>query len=162
MEKSDVRIVKLEAMRLASVWGFGETPETLAWQKLEAFAKPRGLWGDLQAHRIFGFNNPNPSHGSPKYGYELWIEVAPEVEPVDDVRIVDFPGGLYAAMRCEVPRGGAYEVIGETWKRLAAWLEAPHGLSHYRMGSHQWLEQSVTFDDPGVEFALDLLLPIVE
>ena len=109
MEQLDVRIVKLEPMRLVSVLGFGSSPEEIAWAKLQAFAKPRGLWGNLEKQRIFGFNNPNPSPGSPNYGYELWIEVGPGVEPPADGRIVNFDGGLYAVARCEVPQGGAYE-----------------------------------------------------
>lgn len=158
MEKLDVRIVKLEPMRLISVWGFGETPELIAWEKMEAFARPRGLWGDLEKHPIFGFNNPNPSVGSPKYGYELWIEVGAEVEPEGDARLIEFPGGSYAALRCEVPEGGAYEVIPSTWAKLVAWQEE----SPYRMSSYLCLEQSVKCDKPGIEFALDLLLPITE
>jgi DNA gyrase inhibitor GyrI len=156
MEQLDVRNVKLEPMRLVSVLGFGSSPEEIAWAKLQAFAEPRGLWGNLEKQRIFGFNNPNPSPGSPNYGYELWIEVGPGVEPPADGRIVNFDGGLYAVARCEVPQGGAYEVIPATWQKLVTWLES----SAYQRGSHQWLEQSVPFETPGIEFALDLMMPI--
>ena len=157
MNHNEVRIVRLEPMRLASVWGFGPSPETEAWAKLEAWAKPKGLYGDLENHPIFGFNNPNPTAGSPNYGYELWIKVDPETKPEGDVRILDFAGGLYAVKRCEVPKG-QYEVIGETWKELVTWRED----SKYKHATHQWLEKSVPNDLPNIEFILDLYLPITE
>jgi DNA gyrase inhibitor GyrI len=155
MSELEVRIVKLEPMRVASVYGFGESPERQAWEKLVAWAGPKGLLDDAEKHRIFGFNNPNPSPGSPNYGYEFWIVVGPDVEPEGDVRIVDFAGGLYAVTRCE-----ELSKIGQLWQRLAAWQEN----SEYRSGSHQWLEENVGPVDVSHDedaLVLDLYLPIV-
>jgi DNA gyrase inhibitor GyrI len=157
MSELDVRIVKLAPMRAISAWGFGPSPEEGAWNKLTAWAKPRGLMDDLEVNRIFGFNNPDPSPGSPNYGYELWIEVGPDVEPEGDLRVVGFDGGLYAVTLCEVPEG-QLEVIGQVWKKLVTWRED----SKYHCGSHQWLEKSVSPGSPGLAFALDLYLPIAE
>jgi len=153
----DVRIVNLEPMRVASIWGFGQEPETIAFAKLENWAGPRGIRDDPQNHRIFGFNNPDPHPGSPNYGYEIWVEVGPEVEPSDDVRILGFDGGLYAVTRCKV-LAGQYDVIGATWKKLVTWRED----SEYKFGHSQWLEQNIASDEPDVEFILDLYLPIAE
>lgn len=153
----EVRIAKLEYMRVASIWGFGKEPEIIAFTKLEAWAGPRGIRDNPEKHRIFGFNNPDPYPGSPNYGYEIWVEVGPEVEPADEVRILGFLGGLYAVTRCEVPEG-QYDVIGATWKKLVAWRED----SEYKCGHHQCLEQSIASDTPGIEFILDLHLPIAE
>ena len=157
MSKLDVRIVQLEPMRVASVWGFGKEPETIAWEKLEAWARPKGLRDKPEEHRVFGFNNPNPSAGSPNYGYEVWIEVGSGVEPEGDIRILGFDGGLYAVTRCEVP-DGEYDVISATWKKLVAWRED----SKYKCGNHQWMEESIPIESPGIEFVLDLYLPIAE
>ena len=164
MSKIDVEVVKLEPMRVASIWGFGESPEAEAWEKLETWARPKGLLDDPEKHPIFGFNNPNPSAGSPNYGYELWLVVGPEVEPKEETRVKDFDGGLYAVARCEVPKG-EYDVIGVTWKELVAWRED----SRYKCATHQWLEKSVQIsqwdvplNDPGIEFVMDLYLPIAE
>ena len=157
MSTHDMQIETLKPMRVASVWGFGPSPENEAWQKLEAWAKPQGLYGDLENHPIFGFNNPNPSAGSPNYGYELWLQVGPDTLPEGDVRILDFAGGLYAVKRCEVPKG-QFEQIGETWKALVTWLED----SKYKQGTHQWLEKSIATSSPDLEFVLDLYLPIAE
>ena len=157
MSDLEVRIVQLQPMRVASFLGFGESPETLAWDKLLAWAKPKGLLEDLETHRLFGFNNPNPSPGSPNYGYEVWIVVGPELEPDQEVEIKDFEGGFYAVTRCVVPKG-KFEVIGATWKELNAWRED----SKYNCGHAQWLEESIPLDIPDTEFVLDLYIPIAE
>ena len=157
MQKHNVRIVDLEPLRVARFHGFGEEPENIAWQRLEAWAEPKGLLDATEAHRIFGFNNPNPSPGSPNYGYEFWITVAPEETAGEDVEIVEFPGGLYAVAHCEV-RGDAYEEIPATWKQLVAWREQ----SAYRPANHQWLEEHIHISDVGDVFDLDLYLPIAE
>ena len=157
MSELEVRIVQLEPMQVASFLGFGESPEMLAWEKLTSWAKPKGLLDKPEKHRLFGFNNPNPSPGSPNYGYEVWIEVGPDLEPDEEVKIVDFEGGLYAVTRCVVPTG-KFDVIGATWKKLSTWRED----SQYQRGQFQWLEESLPLNPPDTEFVLDLYLPISE
>lgn len=158
MREVDVRIVKLAPFRAARFLGFGESPESLAWEQLESWAKPKGLLEDPEQHRLFGFNNPSPSPGSPNYGYEVWIVIHPEdIALGEDVEVTDFSGGTYAVTRCEVPKG-RFEVIGETWQKLAAWRED----SQYQVGVHQWLEEHLSNNPPGTEFVLDLYLPIAE
>lgn len=65
MSSLDVRIVKLEPMRVASVWAFGESPETEAHEKLRAWAGPKGLLADPKKYRIFGFNTPTHRAAAP-------------------------------------------------------------------------------------------------
>jgi AraC family transcriptional regulator len=155
--RDEARVVNLEPMRFASVYGFGEQPEHLAWSKLEAWAGPKGYLDDLAQHRVFGFNNPNPSPGSPNYGYEFWIAVGPEVEPDGEVRIVGFGGGAYAVLRVEVA-DDAYEAIPEGWKRLHGWCEE-QGLG---FGNHQWLEEHLSAPGAPGGFTLDLYMPILK
>lgn len=157
MSDLDIRIVTIEPIRVASVWGFGPSPEEIAWQKLQAWAGSKGLLDRPEKHRIFGFNNPNPSAGSPNYGYELWIEVDSETGPDADVRIEGFQGGAYAVSRCEVPAGD-YSIIHRTWKQLAIWRES----SRFKGASHQWLEEFIPVELPGIELVLDLHIPIAE
>jgi DNA gyrase inhibitor GyrI len=153
------KILTLPPMRVASFYGFGAQPEEAAWKKLEAWAGPRGYLDDLQNHRIFGFNNPDPSPSSPNYGYELWIIVSPEVEPQGEMRILDFGGGLYAVHRLDAPFSSPYELIPEGWKQLVTWKED----SAYKTGKHQWLEEHLrTEKTPPGEWSLDLHLPIIE
>ena len=150
MSELEVRIVMLEPMRVASVHGFGPSPERVAWDKLVAWARPRGLLDGR--HRIFGFNNPNPSPGSPNYGYEFWLAVGPDVEPEGDVRVREFAGGRYAVTRCQ-----GVDNITPTWQRLVAWLAG----SAYGHAGHQWLEEHIgAADVPPEQLALDLYAPI--
>jgi len=155
MEEINVRIVKLDKMRAASFFGFGQQPEDEAWRKLEEWAKPKGYLDDLEHHRIFGFNNPSPSPVSPNYGYEFLIAVDPDYEADEGVKIIDFPGGLYA-----VTNTGKIDDPGESipaaWKKLSQWREN----SKYRMGQHQWLEEHP--GPAGGDWSLDLYIPIVE
>jgi DNA gyrase inhibitor GyrI len=102
MENIEVKIVQLEPMRVATAHGFGEGPEGIAWDKMTAWLKQRGMWQDGSSRRYFGFGNPSPSAASPNYGYKVWASVGPEVEPEGEVTIKDFSGGLYAVTRCVV------------------------------------------------------------
>jgi DNA gyrase inhibitor GyrI len=155
MSELKVRLVRLEPMRVASVHAFGSSPEHDAWDKLMDWAGSKGLLKAEPAPRVFGFNNPDPSPGSPNYGYEFWIEVGPEVESDDVATVKDFPGGLYAVTRCQ-----GVSNISDTWHRLATWMEN----SEHEFGSHQWLEGHVgplrtPQDDEALR--LDLHMPIV-
>ena len=66
MSENELRIVTLETMRVVGAYRFGEHSEEQARTKLLAWAKDQGKY--LQEQRFFGFNNPNPTHGSPNYG----------------------------------------------------------------------------------------------
>jgi DNA gyrase inhibitor GyrI len=159
MNELNVRIVKLEPMRVASFHGFGTSPEHEAAKKLIAWAGPRGLLDARGNHRIFGFNNPCPSPGSPNYGYEFWITIEPHVKPEEAIEIKEIPEGLYAVARCEI-HGNPGDIIPATWERLGAW----HEESIYGRSSHECLEEHFspcpfTVSD---NFVLDLYLPITE
>lgn len=149
----DVSIVHLDPMRVASVLGFGPSPEAAALEKLAAWAGPRGLLAEPGRPRIFGFNNPSPSPASPNYGYEIWIEVGPDVQPDDAVQVKEFGGGLYAVTRCQ-----GVATITDTWQQLVAWLAA----SPYRQAHHQWLEEHISVDAAPEELILDLYAPIAQ
>ena len=63
------------------------TPERDAWEKLLAWAKPRGFLDDLGEHPVFGFNNPPPSRENAAHGYEWWMRVDPAYQGGDGVVI---------------------------------------------------------------------------
>ena len=152
MSELEVRIVTLDPMRVAVTFGFGTAPEHEAWERLVAWSEPKGFFEDRAAHRIFGFNNPDPSPGSPNYGYEFCMEVGPDVEADGEVQIEECKGGRYAVTRC---RG--VNNIGRTWKELVTWRES----SAYKPASHQWLEEHLGPAQMTPEnLELDLYLPI--
>ena len=153
MSEIEVKIVELSPMRVISAYGFGAEPEGSAWEKIQQFAQNKGI--DLSDENIttYGFNNPNPSKGSPNYGYEIWLPVGEDTQPEDDLRIVDFSGGLYAVTNFK-----GLENIGRVWGELVKWREG----SQYRQGHHQWLEELKSYEAPPEEFVFNLYLPIVE
>ncbi len=152
----DVKIVRLPALRVACVNGYGSGPETIAFNKMRDYVKSNGLDRDGQAHRFFGYNNPNPAPGSPNYGYDVWVTVGESLESAGEANVFTFPGGLFAVLRIR-PEGG--EDIFKSWQELVAWRER----SPYRPAHHQWLEEhigdlSTSFPD----LVLDLYMPIAE
>lgn len=157
MSDMNVRIVNLPPMRVACVNGFGEGPEGIAFDKMKAWAQEHNLLEE--PHRLFGYNNPDPSPGSPNYGYDVWLTVGESLQADGEARIIDFPGGLYAVTRIEVKNPG--DDIPGAWQKLVKWMES----SKYRHGRHQWLEEHIGplaemgGDQP---FTLDLHLPIME
>jgi len=161
MSDLEARIFTLGPMRVASARGFSESPEPIAWTKLLIWAESKGLLENLDEVRFFGFNDPSPSADNPAYGYEQWITVTPDVTAEGGVEIKKFPVGLYVVSRCK-----GVENIASTWKQLAAWLEN----SSYKLGQHQWLEESLTkpesvrsFEEmPLEDYLMELYCPIRE
>jgi DNA gyrase inhibitor GyrI len=152
MDEIDVRIVRLPRLRVASAHGFGPSPEEVAWDKLMTWAREKRLL-DRKDVRFFGFNNPNPSPGSPNYGYEQWMTIEADIEASGDIKIKDFEGGLYAVTRCKLPS------IGENWQALARWCDT----SPYEHAHHQWLEEGLSpYPTPFEDVVMDIYLPIAE
>jgi DNA gyrase inhibitor GyrI len=163
VSEMEVRIVTLEPMRVASVRAQSKSPENEAWEKMRAWAEPRGLLGDVKKHPVFGFNNPDPSPDREDYGYEFWIRVGQDIEPEGEVEIRDFAGGLYAVTTCRLLEEIESDLTKEigymgAWKKLADWVKD----SRYEFGRHQPLEKA---QNPGAsmeELVLDLYCPIKE
>jgi DNA gyrase inhibitor GyrI len=152
----DVKIVKLPALRVACVNGYGSGPESIAFDKMRAYVKTAGLDQDGQAHRFFGYNNPNPAPGSPNYGYDVWVTVDDAAQSAGEVSVFTFPGGLYAVLHIQPAAG---DDIFKSWQTLVAWRER----SPYRPAQHQWLEEhmgDLSADFPNL--VLDLYMPIAE
>lgn len=154
MNPHDVRIVKLESTRVAVFYGFSKTPEDDAHKQCIAWLKEMGLLDQPNSYRHFGFNNPDPTPGSPNYGYEIWIPIDTDKDIGENLKTKEFPGGLYGVTRCE-----SLSTIGKDWKRLIAWREA----SQYNLGSHQCLEELLTkYPSNEGDYSFDLYIPIVE
>ncbi len=156
MDELEVRISTLEPMRVVSFHAFGPSPELDVAAKLVSWAKPKGYLDDREKYRIFGFNNPNPSVGSPNYGYEFWIQITPETEVEENVGVKEFEGGMYA-----ITRSYGIENITSTWMKLAEWVE---NNSKYSYGTQQMLEEHIgPFPfDVSEDFTLDLYCSIKE
>jgi AraC family transcriptional regulator len=149
----DIRIIKLPAFRVASYRAMSKHPEKDAWKVLDKWAQENRLLNEATSSGLFGFDNPGPSKDKPVYGYEVWMRVGADVVESGDIKIKDFPGGLYAVTRTYLP------TIGENWQRMVNWRKK----SPYKHGSHQWLEQPLSpHGTPDDSILLDLYLPIAE
>jgi AraC family transcriptional regulator len=158
LENLDIRFICLPALRVVSFYAFSSSPETQAWGKTVTWAKEHNCWHEAPTIRVFGFNNPDPSVGSPNYGYEYWLTIGPNVQTDTDTGVKEFSGGKYAVLRCEVS-GNPWDIIPTAWNELVRWRES----SHYKLGNHQCLEEHLTrFDSIDQGFILDLYLPITE
>jgi DNA gyrase inhibitor GyrI len=157
------RIVRLEPMTVASAHAISENPERDAWKKIETWAGPLGLLDDVEAHPVFGFNNPHPSPDSGQYGYEFWIAIDPGTEVGPGMKLKHFEGGSYAVTSCkllEEVRSAYFQSEGhlESWRKLFDWVEQ----KQIKPGSHQALEKPRDPRAPEDEVVLDLYLPISE
>lgn len=160
MRESDVRIVRLEPMRVAYAKGFGTSPEAEAWEKILSWAKEKGLLEKNKETRLFGFNNPEPTPDKPEYGYGQWITVEKDAEPGEGLQIKDFPGGQYAVVRTKL------STITESWKNLVEWVQK----SKYDFGPYQCLEECLGVTgvtgfeggEPDLETEFDIYMPIKE
>jgi DNA gyrase inhibitor GyrI len=158
-----VSVARLEPMHVASTRTISATPEREAWEKMQAWAEPKGLLEDIEKHPVFGFNNPDPSPDRKEYGYEFWIRVEPDFEPEGEIEIKEFKGGLYAVTTCKLKEeieSEFFQKAGylESWKRIVDWVKS----SKYKFGKHQSLEKAhdPMASDEGL--ILDLYCPIEE
>lgn len=151
MDVFEVKVIDLPPMKAASFYGFGPSPEEQAHNQAVTWLKKHDLYKE-GAYRNFGFNNPNPSSGSPNYGYEVWIVPASGLPKSLQAKEVTFSGGLYAVAYCP-----SLDVIGEIWQKLVAWRDT----SEYQPASHQWLEEALYHWNPERNInRFDLYLPI--
>lgn len=121
MDDLDVRLIDLNSMHVVVATGYGEEPESQAWDELLNFAEAQEIDPWDQTHRFFGFNNPEPEAQLADYGYEQWMTIAPEVTVSPPLETKDVEGGRYAMLRIH-----GLETIGKSWRLLASWCEE-HG-----------------------------------
>jgi hypothetical protein len=117
LENQEVRILTLPAMRVASFYAFSASPETDSWSKCVSWVKSHACWQNPPATRIFGFNNPDPSAGSPNYGYEFWLTIGPEVKLENEIKIKELP--VVCMLSCSAIMGKARQMARiqslQTW-----------------------------------------------
>jgi len=118
MPELEVRTCELGPMVVVSALGFGTEPETEAWNLIRQFLERQGMKAESGDRRFFGFNNPNPSPGSPNYGYEQWMTVDPDVAVEAPLTRKEIPGRRYV-----VTRFTGLQNITDTWRAFVAWFE---------------------------------------
>jgi len=161
MTEPKIRIVEHPSMKVISFHGFGQGPEDIAIAAMLEWVEKHTFF-EYKDVRCFGFNNPDPTPGSPNYGYEIWLTLPDQLE-ISDAPVKTFSGGTYAVVHCEGSMAEAEEFIPSAWKSLMEWLEN----NKYQLGQHQWLEEHLGANGLLIpqmiksgRLSLDLHLPI--
>jgi DNA-binding transcriptional MerR regulator/predicted transcriptional regulator YdeE len=160
---NEVRIVNLPKMTFACYRAESETPEDDCAKVMNKFIEENGI-KHMQGFRHFGFNNPNPTEGTPIYGYEMWAVVPSNFAVPSPLYRKDFRGGLFASLTCTLAD------IGERWSKLYNWvMESKRYELDYKEGTERiGLEECINYDafySPDASFndrQLDLYIPIKE
>jgi DNA-binding transcriptional MerR regulator len=171
---SDVRIIYIPPMTVASSHYVGEDCEMHAGAALDKFVRESGLLEIKPDARHFGFNNPMQcaeNVGLPSTGYEMWVSIPEDWDVPAPLRKIRFHGGLYAAHMILM---GNFE----QWRLFGGWLQ---GNGRYESdwdavrctphteGMDSAMEEQLNFfnnaQNPRFDHSrmqLDLLLPIRE
>ena len=94
----EVRIDRLETLRVANTHVISDSPEEDAWHKMSAWAIPRGLFEKGLGTRVFG-RNTYPTNETEPHGYEFFLTIDSGIEPEDDIEVKEITGGLYRTGR---------------------------------------------------------------
>lgn len=154
LSEIDVRIMKMDPIRVASFHAYGESPENDALEKLISWAQPKGLLDNPDKYPVYGFNNPDPQEGKKEYGYEFWIKVEEDYGG-SGVEYKNHLGGTYAVTRVEVRE--PWEDIPKAWMNLLKWVQD----NGYKMKQEICLEHTLDPQAFNGQFILDLMLPII-
>lgn len=154
---SDVRIVRLPGMTVASYRAESETPEDDCSNVVNKFILENELH-KTSGFRHFGFNNPNPTEDSPVYGYEIWVAIPEDFKVPEPLVRKKFSGGLFASVTTRMGE------IGERWQQLYRWVK---NSGEYDVDFNlQWMEECTDFDTfiacNESEGQLDLLQPVTK
>ncbi len=163
LQDDEVRIVDLEDMKVASIRVISNYPENDAWEKMLAWAEPKGLLADSKKHPVFGFNNPNPAPGKSEYGYEFWMQIYEDMELDEGMEIKEVKGGRYAVITCNLTEELESEFFKEkgyleSWKKLIEWVKT----SRYEREKGHGLEYAHDPSGTDGDYMLDLYYPIKE
>jgi len=148
---NDVRIIKLEPMKVVSFQAISNSPEYDALDILTVWRNKNEI---TNTARRFGFNNPMPEEGKNSYGYEIWEMIDEGLSDYSGVIVKQFEGGLYAVVKAIA--GDPYIDIPLRWQQLYEWVNE----SEYKIGEHQWLEEHLAVIDGKSDLLLDLFFPI--
>lgn len=113
---SDVRILTLPRMTVASAHFIGPNPEDHAGEMMWDFIRKSDLSAVKPDARVFGFNNPDQFPMQQYYGYEYWLTIPEDyIIPAPLTKKI-MEGGLYAVHTIKM--GDFHE-----WQDLIRWAE---------------------------------------
>lgn len=116
----DIEIIMLPVMRVAFVRHTGPYMECgRAWERLCAWAGPRGLLGPQAS--FIGVSHDDPEVTPPeKIRYDACVTVGPEVTAEGEIGVREIAGREYAAALHKGPYEGLFGAYAEACARVAA------------------------------------------
>ena len=152
MNKPEVKIVKLTAMRIVAFTKVSESPESEAFNALSKWAKAKD-YGDMEKYPVYGFERPDLYQGN-KRAYTFWLSVPKSYKGEAADEVIDVPGSTYVVTTCAT-KGDPFRTIPQAWERLVEWVKK----NGYTMKSGTpCLEKHII--GKGDDFVLELHLPI--
>lgn len=151
MEPTDVRTVSVGPLRCVAFRAEGTEPEAPAFERLRAWAEPRGLLADQSSFLLLGRNDPPPAPGRAEYGYVYMLTIPKSVEAGDGVELIELPRATYVVVRARLSDMGA------RWEALYRWAESS-GLTVTGHGLEEHLNLPGTVAPE--EMLFDLWLPV--
>jgi AraC family transcriptional regulator len=151
----DVRIESVPMMRVAFVRHTGPYNQCgQAWQRLFAWAGPRGLCGPHMKTLGIGHDDPRVTPAE-KLRYDACLVVDGHVQPEGEVGVQEIGGGEHALTTLR----GPYERLGETYARLCGeWL--PASGREPRAAPPFEVYRNSPQDTPPEELLTDIYLPL--
>ena len=155
---TDVRILTLPRMAVASAHYIGPEPESHASDMLWGFIREHNIAAVKPDARVFGFNNPDPTPEQKHYGYEFWITIPEDYDVPAPLTKKVMEGGLYAVHTIKM--GDFHE-----WQALIRWAEESdeYEAAFRNTGMGGLLEEhlnALDWPDDESKQQLDLYLPI--
>lgn len=162
---SDVRIIYLPPMTVASAHFIGDDPEFHVNQMLDEFVHHNELIKWKPDLRSFGFNHPNPVDETGYHGYEGWVTIPDDMEIAAPLKKKKTAGGIYGAYMISFGDFGKWDALlewalnNEKYEFAGDIQDQEHmcGLLEERLNYFTHIEAS---NDDVNEIQLDLLIPI--
>jgi DNA gyrase inhibitor GyrI len=146
-----VRIVTAGPFRVAVFHAFGAEPEPEAYDKLSAWARPRGLLDEPSSYLLLGRNDPPPPRAGGEYGYRYMLTLPENADIEQEVTVESLSRSTYAVVR------SGLRDMGSRWLALYEWAEG----RGYTVSGHGVEEHLALPDGEAVEaLTFDLWLPV--
>lgn len=154
----EVMITRKEALRVACARAVGPYKQSAgeAWNKMMAWAGPKGLFGP--STRCIGVGYDNPSTTAPELlRYDACVTVGPEVDGEGEIVVSELPGGEYAT----VVHKGPYEELEKTYMWFyGVWLPQSGREPAMRPGYEVYLNDPTR--TPPEELLTEINMPLEE
>ena len=161
----EIRIERLNSLRVAFFYSFAENPEEDAWQNALIWLKNKKLLENFSDIRVFG-RNIYPTEDPEPHGYAYHITISPNFQIEKNLNVSIIPGGLYAILSCK-----GFEDLIKNWPKLWKWVNNSNykyiGETKSELGYELGYEEIVNWHEffiegKNVEILFNLMIQLFE